>query len=319
MNISTLPKAELHCHIDGLVDPQMLKDLAARGQQLPLTIETLQSALPVQGFDDFTHWCDTASAVEGTAGHLNPILAEHIERLKAQKVVYTEIMLGTSELPRDQVQLVDQFQVFRETVNQMEAGQIQVEFLVAIWRSAPPERFEEVIESVTRLRKAGLLFGVALAGWPEVSIQPLGPQLARLHDAGLGIEIHAGEWAGPELVWDALDYGYPDRIGHGVAIFQDQILVEHFQREGIHIEICPTSNLKTGSVECIEDHPVQRARELDLNFSINTDDPGPFENSMDSEYQLLVDVFGFDTQDFERIYQNTLRARFQPDLRYLRE
>ena len=317
MDISNLPKAELHCHIDGLVDPQMLKDLAARGQQLPLTAETLQVAYPVQGFEDFTHWCDTAKIVEGRLENFKLILAEHIERLKAQHVRYAEIMLGTSELPRDQAQMVDQFQEFRAYVNGLENREIQVEFLVAVWRSAPPARFEWVVEQATRLRKADLLFGVALAGWPEVSIQPLGPQLARLHNAGLGIEIHAGEWCGPELVWDALEYGRPDRIGHGVALFQDPRLVERFQQEQIHIEICPTSNLKTGSVARLEDHPVRLARELGLNFSINTDDPGPFENSMESEYQLLVDLFGFKHQDFERIYQNTLAARFQPSLRYL--
>jgi adenosine deaminase len=74
--------------------------------------------------------------------------------------------------------------------------------------------------------------------------------------------------------------------------------------------MCPTSNLKTGSVARIEDHPIRQARDLDLNFSINTDDPGPFLNSLTSEYQLLVDTFGFDEADFRRVYENTLKARF---------
>jgi adenosine deaminase len=319
MNISTLPKAELHCHIDGLVDPEMLKAIAARGHQLPLTVDALQAAYPVQGFDDFTRWCDTASAVEGPTGHFKWILAEHIERLKAQKVVYAEIMLGTSELPREDGDLLDQFSAFREYVNDLEGSEIQIEFLLAIWRSVPTERFERLAAQVMRLRKADLLFGIALAGWPEVSIRPLGLILARLHDAGIGIEIHAGEWCGPEMVWDALNHGCPDRIGHGVALFQDARLVERFQRDQIHIEMCPVSNLKTGSVARIEDHPIRLARDWGLNFSVNTDDPGPFENSMESEYQLLVDLFGFERQDFERIYQNSLAARFQPRLRYLQE
>ena len=83
----------------------------------------------------------------------------------------------------------------------------------------------------------------------------------------------------------------------------------------IHIEMCPTSNLKTGSVKSIETHPIQQARELGMNFSVNTDDPGPFENSMLSEYQLLAARCGFLARDFHAIFSNALRSRFQPELR----
>ncbi len=79
--------------------------------------------------------------------------------------------------------------------------------------------------------------------------------------------------------------------------------------------MCPTSNLKTGSIKHIEDHPVRLAKELGLNYSINTDDPGPFECNLFSEYQLLTRVFGFDEEDFSQIFKNSLTARFQPQLR----
>ncbi|MGD9100617.1 MAG: hypothetical protein PVF45_09050, partial [Anaerolineae bacterium] len=92
-------------------------------------------------------------------------------------------------------------------------------------------------------------------------------------------------------------------------------LLDLVRERRIHVEMCPTSNLKTGSVSRIEEHPIGRARELGLNFSVNTDDPGPFECSMASEYALLAEVFGFGEQDFERIYANSLAARFQPNLR----
>lgn len=81
--------------------------------------------------------------------------------------------------------------------------------------------------------------------------------------------------------------------------------------------MCPTSNLKTGSVDSIDVHPVRIARDLGMNYSINTDDPGIFECSMNSEYQLLANAFGFSEDEFRRIYQNSLNARFQEKLRYL--
>jgi adenosine deaminase len=175
---------------------------------------------------------------------------------------------------------------------------------------------EERGERMIALYEAGLIVGVALAG-PEQGnpVKPFQKTFARLHEAGLGIEIHAGEWCGPESVWDALEHGYPDRIGHGVSLFQDPRLVDTVRERRVHIELCLTSNLKTGSVSRIEEHPVAKARELGLDFSINTDDPGPFECSLESEYELLARVFGFDSGDFERLYARTLEARFQPVLR----
>jgi len=316
MNFHHLPKAELHCHLDGVIDPPMLREMQRRGDPLPLTPEVLEAAYPVRTFDEFIHWFQVAEAIEGKLDNFKPVLALQIERLKAQNVVYAEFLIGTSELRYgDTGELLEKFGAFREYVTELEAGQIQVEFLVAFWRGRPAEVLEPVAERVIRLREAGLLFGVGLAGWPEVSIKPLSKMLARLHVAGVGIEIHAGEWAGPESVWDALEFGFPNRIGHGVRLFQDPKLVEIFQERQIHIEFCPTSNLKTGSIARIEDHPAARAKALRLNFSINTDDPGPFENSLESEFALLAEKFGFDEADFRRVFENSLAARFAPELR----
>jgi adenosine deaminase len=130
----------------------------------------------------------------------------------------------------------------------------------------------------------------------------------------MGIEIHAGEWCGPESVWDALEHGYPDRIGHGVSAFQDPRLLETIGERGIHIEMCPTSNLKTGSIAAIADHPIARARDLGLSIGVNTDDPGAFGCSMESEYALLAEVFGFGPADFAYLYSCALAARFGRDL-----
>jgi adenosine deaminase len=171
-------------------------------------------------------------------------------------------------------------------------------------------------EHVFALYDAGLIVGVALAGIEQgFPVRPFQKTFDRFHQAGLKIEIHAGEWCGPESVWDALEYAHPDRIGHGVSLFQDARLVELFAERQIHIEMCPTSNLKTGSVKRIQEHPIRLARDLGLSFSVNTDDPGPFECSLESEYELLADTFGFDEGTGKEFYENSLAARFQPELR----
>jgi adenosine deaminase len=309
-------KVELHCHMDGILDPGMLRDLRGGDPAFPILPEEFEKAYPITDIQSFFGWWNFIRPIEGTLTYYYRILGEHIERLKAQGVRYAEVMIAAGELPSDGGEAVEKVRAFRDWVNRQEAGEIQIEFLVAIGRHRTPEAAEKLAGSILALHQAALIVGVALAG-PEIGypVRPFQRTLARFHEAGLGIEIHAGEWCGPESVWDALEHGYPDRIGHGVSLFQDSKLVDLFGKRQLHIEFCPTSNLKTGSVARLEEHPIGRAGKLGLNFSVNTDDPGPFECSMASEYELLSRVFGFEESDWQRIHNNSLAARFQPTLR----
>ena len=311
------PKVELHCHLDGIVDRAMAWDIHRDDPHYPLDPCEFERAFPIgNDAESFFKWWEFIEPIEGALENFYPIMDRHIERLKAQGVRYSEVMIGAGETVRDPVQAVEQVGAFREWVNAQEAGEIQVEFLIALGRNKPLQALKEAADKVLKLYEADLIAGVALAGPEEGNpVKPLRKIFARFHEAGLGIEIHAGEWCGPESVWDALEHGYPDRIGHGVSLFQDPKLLDLVRERRMHVEMCPTSNLKTGSVSRIEEHPIGRARELGLNFSVNTDDPGPFECSMASEYELLADAFGFDEQDFERVYVNSLGARFRAELR----
>jgi adenosine deaminase len=122
----------------------------------------------------------------------------------------------------------------RDDRDRQEAGDIQVEFLIATGRNKPPERMAELEDVFLALHRAGLIVGIVLAG-PKAGnpVRPFERSLARFREAGLGIEIHAGEWCGPESVWDAIEYGLPDRIGHGVSAFQDQRLIDVIRERDI--------------------------------------------------------------------------------------
>jgi len=150
----------------------------------------------------------------------------------------------------------------------------------------------------------------------QKSLRRFSRALACCRDAGLGIEIHAGEHSGPESVSDALAWTQPNRIGHGLSAFHDSFMLEEVRSRKVHLEFCPTSNLKTGAISDLSNHPIGRAKELGLSYSINTDDPGAFECSLDGEFQLLGERLSFDRADFETVYRNSLAARFQPKLRY---
>lgn len=304
-------KAELHCHLDGLVDPAMLEQLAANGVRLPLDAATLAAAYPVNGYADFWRWIDVAEALEGALDNFRPIVAVHVERLKAQQVVYAELMVGTSEIPLDPTAAIDQFAAFRAWLADRAAGQIQVEFIPVFNRTHSAERLATRVPGLKRLHAAGQIVGVAIAG-PEAGypVEPFNQSLADLHAAGIPIEVHAGEWAGPESVADALAHGYPSRIGHAVAAFADPRLLDAIQARQIHLEFCPTANLRFGAISRIEDHPIRQALERGLSFSVNTDDPGASRQSLSDEYQLLADQFGFTDADFARLFEQTMAARW---------
>ena len=317
-------KVELHCHLDGVVDPAMLLELQEQGAELPLESAVLGRAYPVHDLDSFSAWCVAATTpLSGQWLDLyRPIVVAHMERLRAERVVYEEIFIASGELSLDPDEAVDQVAEFREWVNLQEEPRgteetsIQVEFLVAFGRDKPLERIELIAERNIRLHQAGLIVGVALAG-PEdgYPVKPLARTFARYHHAGVKVEIHAAEWCGPQSAWDALEYGSPHRIGHGTHIFQDPHLVDTILERDIHVEMCPTSNLCTGSIARIEDHPIHHALDIGMNVSVNTDDPGAFRCSMGSEHQLVADVFGLGQEDRARLGANALQSRFQPLLR----
>lgn len=316
LDVHVLPKAELHCHLDGSLDRAMLSDICRADPSFPIDPAWFEQAYPVENLAQFWNWFKFQTPLDKHLRYYYPILERYVNKLKRQNVRYSEIMIAGSYIPTDPAEAVDRIGAFREWANRQEEGQIQVELLAAWGRNRPPEVIEDRAQTALALYQAGLIVGVALAGpeqgWP---VQPFHKTFAWLHEAGLGIEIHAGEWCGPESVWDALTYGRPKRIGHGVSAFQDARLLDELRARGIHIEMCPTSNLKTGSIGRMEEHPVRKALELGLSFSINSDDPGAFECSVESEYALLAERFGFSEADLGQVYLNSLAARFQPRLR----
>ncbi|MDP6126219.1 MAG: hypothetical protein QGH20_10750, partial [Candidatus Latescibacteria bacterium] len=258
MDIDAAPKAELHRHLDGIIDPDIAASIRCLHPTYPIDPDELIRAYPVDGFESFLDWWNFTEPISGHLDFFAPILVQHIERLTKQSVRYAEIMIGASEIPENHDEAVGAVSRFRQSVGT--AHNIQLEFLIAFSRTKSPERVAQIAEKTIALLDAGLVAGVALAG-PEENhpVKPFANTFSRLFEAGVGIEIHAGEWCGPESVWDALKYGQPDRIGHAVAAFDDNGLLDEIAKRGIHLEMCPTSNLETGSLKRIEDHPVRRA------------------------------------------------------------
>jgi len=128
-------------------------------------------------------------------------------------------------------------------------------------------------------------------------------------EAGLHLTAHAGESVGPESIWAALELG-AERIGHGIAAIRDQSLLRHLCEHDIPLEVCPTSNLVTGVVRRLEDHPLRRLYDAGVPIVLNSDDPAMFRCSLVDEYRLAQRVFGFSEPELRGLAENSFRYAF---------
>src|SRR6266550_3185118 len=133
----------------------------------------------------------------------------------------------------------------------------------------------------------------------------------RAAEHGLHLTAHAGENAGPESIWGALNLK-AERIGHGLTAGQDPELIEELAERQIPIEICLTSNLRTGCCADLAQHPVKRFFDQGLMLTLNTDDPAMFDTSLVDEYQLVQDTFGFTDEHLRELARNSFEASFLP-------
>jgi adenosine deaminase len=312
MELGAVAKVELHCHLLGVVTPARLARIRSGGGTILVEPDALRSASPIVDVASFQRWFDVLKPYQAaSADAMKPVLAAHVSDLVVQRVVYAEVMVSPAMFPSEPDELLTAFHRWREWAWELEQGRIQIEFVMVIPRTLADDLLSRDTQSLLALKRAGLIVGVALVGIETgASIRRFSRSFASWRDAGLGIEIHAGEHGQPEAVRDALEYGRPDRLGHGLAAFADAELIARIREENIHLEFCLTSNRRTGAWDHLDDHPARRARELGLSFSINTDNPGAFGCSMNSEFQLAADLWDFGPVEFEALFHQAWAARF---------
>ncbi len=312
-----VPKVELHCHLIGVLNSEILSSLKASGEPVLVPPESVTPVGFNEGDAGFAAWLTRVEPYKTAPWKtFLPILAAHIERLVAQNVIYAELMISPMMFSRDLGEAVEEFAQFREFATAAERGRIQVEFLFLVPRSLPDEFISKDIERCVRLSGPGGISGISIAGLErDCPVGRFARMFRALKDHGLGIEIHAGELDGPDGVREALDVGLADRIGHGIRAFEDEDLVRRLADQQVHVEFCPTSNIKMGVVRDMSRHPIGRACDLGMNFSINTDDPGAFGCDMNGEFDLAAVYFDFRPADFMQVARNSLNSRFEPMLR----
>jgi len=299
--LQQLPKAELHLHLEGSVEPETLHELD------PATpVEEFRALYRYDDFDAFLRAFGAVGTRLRTPRDYGLIAGRLLERLEAQNVCYAEIIVAAGVVLWKGQEFEPIFQAVREAAAR---SPVEVRWILDAVRQFGVEHAMAVAKlAAERVDRQVVAFGI---GGSEAR----GPAewftevFAFAKSAGLHLTAHAGESMGPESVWAALRLG-AERIGHGIAAARDAELMRHLRDHDIPLEICITSNLVTGVVERLEDHPVRRLFDAGVPIVLNTDDPAMFGCTLLSEYRLAARQFGFSETELRKIVENGWRYRF---------
>lgn len=297
-------KAELHLHLEGSATPDLMRELAPEAPAGE--IRERFGFRTFAGFLECYKWI-----VEHLRGPEDyALLARRLlETLARQNVRYAEITLSAGVV----IWKKQEFGPIYEAV-QREAARSPVAVrwnLDAIRHFGADHAMQAAQLAAERASDGVVSFGIG--GDEERGPAEWFADVYRFARAkGLRLTAHAGETVGAESVWGALRLG-ADRIGHGIRAVEDPALVRHLRDQNIPLEICISSNVATGAVASVHDHPVRRLYEAGVPIVLNTDDPGLFATTLTHEYELAASEFGFSETELEQVAENGFRYAFAPE------
>jgi aminodeoxyfutalosine deaminase len=297
-----LPKAELHLHLEGSVEPETMQMLAPDFTEAQ--IRSLYQCADFAGFIECYTW---------VTRHLRQpsdyaLITRHLlKRLAEQNVWYAEITLSAGVVLWKNQDLEAVYQAVRHA---SAGAPLTVYWILDAIRHFGAGHAMQVAEMAAGWVNDGVI-GFGIGGDEQRGPAEWFADVYRFaRSQGLHLTAHAGETMGPESVWKALQIG-AERIGHGIAAALDPALMRHLRDHNIPLEICITSNVITRAVKSLKEHPVRRLYDAGVPIVLNTDDPGIFGTTLSKEYELAAREFGFTKSELEAIALNGFRYAFQ--------
>ncbi len=318
--IRGLPKAELHLHLEGTIAPATLVEMSQRNDDQPLTLEAASALYVYEDFSGFLMAFKAITERLRTAEDYELITYRMMEALHAQGVVHAEVYVSVG------VVYYWRKIEFEPLFAGMERGRLRGERdfgLSLLWifdavRHFGVEEAARVFHKAAEMRQEHpSIIGIGIGGDERrTGAEPFRELYAEAQEAGLHLTVHAGETVGPEGIWSALNIG-AERIGHALSARLDEELLEVLSQKQVPLELCMTSNLRTGCCARIEDHPVREYFENGLMVTLNSDDPALFGSSLCGEYVLAHQQFQLTLEHLRELAGNSIEASFLPPGRKL--
>jgi adenosine deaminase len=313
--IRRLPKAELHLHIEGTLEPQMMFDLAERnGYELPFAdVAEVAAAYKFRNLQSFLDIYYQGAAVLQTPHDFHELATAYFDRAAVDGVRHAEIFFD----PQTHTERGIGFEVFMEGFR---SGMVEAEsrhgitsslvlcFLRHLGGEAALDTIREAEPHLDGVIAVGL--DSSEVGFPP---ELYADAFAHARELGLRAVAHGGEEGPPEYVRGALDVLGVERVDHGVRSLEDPDLVERLRRDRVPLTVCPLSNVALRVVDRIADHPLPEMMEADLLVSVNSDDPAYFGGYVGENYLVLYDDLGFGEQRLAMLAANSIESSFLDD------
>ncbi len=304
--IHRLKKAELHVHLEGSVEPGTLLELDPG-----LDADELRRLYEYSDFLGFLRSYKWINLRLTRPEHFALITRRLLERLERENVLYVELNLSVGVWLWRKLEFEPYFAAI---ASEAERSPLRVRFIFDAVRQFGVDAGWEVAR-LAAAHQAQSVVGFGIGGdeakGPAKDFQEV---FAWAKREGLHLAPHAGEVAGAQSVWDALECG-AERIGHGVRSIEDPVLVSHLASRRIPLEVCISSNVRTGAAASLSEHPVRRLFEAGVPITLNTDDPPMFGTTLEREYQLAAEEFGFSEAELRAVARNGFEFAFDESAR----
>ncbi len=296
---------ELHLHLEGTIDRETVMMLDPS-----LTRAEVDAAWAFDNFAGFIQCFKfVAQRLRGPDDY-GLVTRRMMQALAEQGVSYAEVTLSAGVVLWREFEFDEVWRAIREAQREtFEKSPVEVWWNLDAIRQFGPDHVMQVARVAADYVDDGAIsFGV---GGDEVAgpAHLFGDAYRYARDAGLHLTAHAGETDGPDSIRAALAIG-AERIGHGIRAIDDPELVRRLREEQIPLEVCISSNVRTGAVASLEQHPARRLFDAGVLITLNTDDPGIFESGLADEHAIARSLFGFSDADLETVELNARRFRF---------
>jgi len=307
--LERMPKIELHVHLEGAIPRPALDELARKYGLAPFT-DLLDRPTERGRRPSFADFMDVWLRIGGLLREYEDyefIAAALAGEFRRRNIIYAEVLFSpdrdsTAHLRPDRIT-----EAVAEGFAQAPGWPV-VRLIADFVRDNGPHAAGRALDALLAMNDrtiAGIGIGGSEASFPPA---PFAPLFERARAAGLRTQAHAGESAGPESVWAAVRVLRVDRIAHGVRAREDADLVADLAASGMPLDMCPTSNVRTGAVDRIEDHPAAEFLRRGLKVTVNTDDPTLFGSALAGEFDLLVQTFDLGRNEIRTLLLNAANA-----------
>ena len=310
--IRGLPKAELHCHIEGALEPELMFELAARNRvELPFAdVDALRAAYDFGNLQDFLDLYYQGMRVLQSESDFYELTRAYLQKAHAQNIRHAEIFFDPQAHVSRGVAFADLVGGITAALGEAEreAG-ITSHLIMCFLRDRDEEDALAVLEMAEphRAEIAGVGLDSAEAGNPPEKFARV---FAEARARGYRRVAHAGEEGPAEYVRGALDALGAERIDHGNAALGDAQLMERLAREGVPLTMCPLSNLKLRVVADLREHPLKKMLERGLCVTVNSDDPSYFGGYINENYRAIARALDLERADLAQLARNSITASF---------